>query len=202
MASIPTYSDSSPAISKMGNFLSNPAAFDTKFFNISPRAAEAMDPQQRILLHVTHEALENAGYVPDSTEGWKRERFGCFIGAATGDWADCLREQAGLYHSTGTRMPPTYCKGLICYALGTFRAFLSGRISHFLKWGGPSIAVDTACSSSIVAIYQACRALQNGDCNAALAGGVNIICSPDVGLSRCLHDKDLIDFLPCRTLPV
>jgi len=81
----------------------NPAAFDNKFFNISPRAAEAMDPQQRILLHVAHEALENAGYVSDSTESWKREGFGCFIGAATGDWADCLREQADLYHSTGTR---------------------------------------------------------------------------------------------------
>ena len=87
----------------MGNFLLNPAAFDNMFFNISPRAAEAMDPQQRILLHVAHEALENAGYVPDSTESWKGEGFGCFIGAATGDWADCLREQADLYHSTGTR---------------------------------------------------------------------------------------------------
>jgi len=84
-ASIPAYSDSSSIVSQMGNFLSNPAAFD-KFFNISPRAAEAMDPQQRILLHVAHEALENAGHVPDSTQSWKREGFGCFIGAATGDW--------------------------------------------------------------------------------------------------------------------
>ncbi|KAF9646285.1 ketoacyl-synt-domain-containing protein [Thelephora ganbajun] len=167
--SIPAYLDSPSIVSRMGNFLPNPAAFDHKFFNVSPRAAEAMDPQQRILLHVAHEALENAGYVPDSTQSWNREGFGCFIGAATGDWADCLREQADLYHSTGT-----------------LRAFLSGRVSHFLKWGGPSVVVDTACSSSIVAIYQACRALQNGDCNAALAGGVNIICSPDnfVGLSK------------------
>ena len=85
----------------MGNFLPNPAAFDNKFFNISPRAADAMDPQQRILLHAAHEALENAGYVPDSTMSWKREGFGCFIGAATGDWADCLREHVDLYHSTG-----------------------------------------------------------------------------------------------------
>ena len=102
--SIPAYLDSSPIVPRMGNFLSNPAAFDNKFFNISPRAAEAMDPQQRILLHVAYEALEDAGYVPDSTESWKREGFGCFIGAATGDWADCLREQADLYHSTGTRV--------------------------------------------------------------------------------------------------
>ena len=102
VTSIPAYLDPAPIISRMGNFLSNPAAFDYKFFNISPRAAEAMDPQQRILLHVAHEALENAGYVPDSTQSWKREGFGCFIGAATGDWADCLRDQADIYHSTGT----------------------------------------------------------------------------------------------------
>jgi len=101
--SIPAYLDSSSIVSRTGNFLLNPAAFDNKFFNISPRAAEAMDPQQRILLHVAHEALENAGYVPDSTESWKREDIGCFIGAATGDWADCLREQVDLYHPTGTR---------------------------------------------------------------------------------------------------
>lgn len=184
ITSIPAYSDSVSTISQMGNFLSNPAAFDNKFFNISPRAAEAMDPQQRILLHVAYEALENAGYVPDSTDSWKREDFGCFIGAATGEWADCLREQADLYHSTGISMPFLYGGSLTSYASGTLRAFLSGRVSHFMKWGGPSVVVDTACSSSIVAIHQACRALQNGDCSAALAGGVNIICSPDVRRSR------------------
>ena len=101
-ASNSAYLDPASVISRMGNFLSNPAAFDNKFFNISPRAADAMDPQQRILLHVAHDALENAGYVPDSTQSWKREDFGCFIGAATGDWADCLREHVDLYHSTGS----------------------------------------------------------------------------------------------------
>jgi len=108
--SIPAYLDPSSIVSQVGNFVSNPAAFDNKFFNISPRAAEAMDPQQRILLHVAHEALENAGYVPDSTKSWKRGGFGCFIGAATGDWADCLREQADLYHSTGTHIPSLCCE--------------------------------------------------------------------------------------------
>ena len=63
---------------------------------------------------------------------------------------------------------------------GTLAAFLSGRISYAMQLGGPSITVDTACSSSLVAIYQACRALVSGDCNAAIAGGVNIITSPDV----------------------
>jgi acyl transferase domain-containing protein len=193
-ASIPAYLESPSTVSRMGNFLSNPAAFDHKFFNISPRAAEAMDPQQRILLHVAHEALENAGYVPDSTQGWKRDGFGCFIGAATGEWADCLREEADLYYSTGIRLPSLSCETIISNALGTLRAFLSGRVSHFMKWGGPSVVVDTACSSSMVAIYQACRALQNNDCNAALAGGVNVICSPDVRWS-CCHDNGLIDLL-------
>jgi acyl transferase domain-containing protein len=65
-------------------------------------------------------------------------------------------------------------------SIGTLRAFLSGRISYAMGFGGPSVVVDTACSSSVVAIHQACRALLNGDCNAALAGGVNVITSPDV----------------------
>jgi acyl transferase domain-containing protein len=64
--------------------------------------------------------------------------------------------------------------------IGTLRAFLSGRISYAMRFGGPSVVVDTACSSSLVAIYQAYRALLNGDCDAALAGGVNVITSPDV----------------------
>lgn len=110
ISSIPAYLESPSIVSRAGNFISNPAAFDHKFFNISPRAAEAMDPQQRVLLHVAHEALENAGYVPDSTQSWKREAFGCFIGAATGEWGDCLREQADLYHSTGTRRPPDFAE--------------------------------------------------------------------------------------------
>lgn len=65
-------------------------------------------------------------------------------------------------------------------SIGTLRAFLSGRISYAMGFGGPSEVVDTACSSSLVAMHQACRALLNRDCNAALAGGVNVITSPDV----------------------
>ena len=101
--SIPAYLDSSSIVSQMGNFVPNLAAFDNKFFNISPRAVEAMDPQQRILLHVAHEALESAGYLPDSTKSRKRG-FRMFRWGCDGDWADCLREQADLYHSTGTRV--------------------------------------------------------------------------------------------------
>lgn len=113
----------------------------------------------------------------------------------------------GLFEGPGGHIPQhryhisfLYCDGLTNYVSGTLRAFLSGRISHFMKWGGPSVVVDTACSSSIVAIYQACRALQNGDCNAALAGGVNVVCSPDVRWSLCSNGGDFIYPLLCSTL--
>ncbi|KUI69012.1 Conidial yellow pigment biosynthesis polyketide synthase [Cytospora mali] len=154
---------------KHGNFLKNPFAFDNVFFGISPREAKSMDPQQRLLLHASFEALEDAGYAPDSTLSNMRDTFGVYIGVATGDYVDNLRGSPDVYYSTGT-----------------LRAFLSGRISYAYGFKGPSIVVDTACSSSLAAIYQACRALQTGDCQAALAGGVNVISSPDMylGLAR------------------
>lgn len=148
---------------KFGNFLENPAAFDPAFFNISPREARSLDPQQRVLLQTAYTAIENAGYVADSTASFARASFACYVGVATGDYAENLRDDIDVYYSTGN-----------------LRAFLSGRISYALKLGGPSLVVDTACSSSLVAIYQACRALAAGDCNAAVAGGVNVITSPDV----------------------
>ncbi|KAI0322049.1 beta-ketoacyl synthase [Amylostereum chailletii] len=152
-----------------GNFIDCPDAFDHKFFKISPREARSMDPQARVLLHTAYEALEDSGYVPGATPSFQPEMFGCYVGVATGDYVQNLRNDVDVYYSTGT-----------------LRAFLSGRISYAMRLGGPSVVVDTACSSSLVAIYQACRALMNHDCNAALAGGVNIITSPDmfVGLDR------------------
>ncbi|OAX36486.1 putative polyketide synthase [Rhizopogon vinicolor AM-OR11-026] len=152
-----------------GNFLECPYDFDYKYFKVSPREARSMDPQQRILLHTAHDALENAGYVPDATPSFQRDTFGCFIGSATQDHADNLREDIDVHYSTGT-----------------LKAFLSGRISYAMQFGGPSVVVDTACSSSIVAIHQACRALMNRDCSAAIAGGVNVMSSPNmfIGLER------------------
>nr|APH07629.1 PKS1 [Agaricomycetes sp.] len=152
-----------------GNFIRDPDVFDNEFFMISPREAQSLDPQQRILLHTAYEALENAGYVPNSTSSFQSNTFGIYIGSATGDYAHNLRNNIDVY-----------------YSIGTLRAFQSGRISHALRLGGPSVVIDTACSSSIVAMHQACRSLSNGDCSAALAGGVNIITSPDmfIGLDR------------------
>lgn len=128
-----------------------------------------MDPQQRLLLLGALDALEDAGYSPDATPSFQRDSFGVYVGVATGDYTDNLRDDIDVYYSPGT-----------------LRAFLSGRISYAFGWHGPSVVLDTACSSSAVALYHACRALQNGECAAALAGGVNTISSPDMymGLSR------------------
>ncbi|KAM3077744.1 polyketide beta-ketoacyl-synthase [Clarireedia jacksonii] len=152
-----------------GAFLDDPYCFDNDFFSISPREAKSMDPQQRILLHTTQAALEDAGYVGDATASFQRASMGCYIGVATGDYTDNLRNDIDVFYSPGN-----------------LRAFHSGRISYVYKLSGPSIVTDTACSSSAVSIYQACRALQTGECSAAIAGGVNVISSPDMylGLAR------------------
>ena len=84
-----------------GNFISAASSFDHKFFNISPREARSMDPQQRVLLHTTYEALENAGYVPNATPSFQRERIGCWVGAATRDYVQNLRNDVDIYYSTG-----------------------------------------------------------------------------------------------------
>ncbi|KAG6907234.1 Type I Iterative PKS [Tephrocybe rancida] len=152
-----------------GNFIEGADEFDNKFFKISPREAKSMDPQQRVLLHTAYEALEDSGYVPNSTPTTRPETFGCYIGVATHDYIQNLRNDIDVYYSPGT-----------------LKAFLSGRISYAMQLSGPSIVVDTACSSSNVALYQGARALMNRDCDSALVGGVNIITSPDMflGLDR------------------
>ena len=88
---------------KFGNFLENPFLFDNAFFGISPREARSMDPQQRLLLQTAYRALENAGYVPDSTASFSRETFGCFIGNATLDYDDNLKDDIDVYYAPGMR---------------------------------------------------------------------------------------------------
>ncbi|KAK4215595.1 hypothetical protein QBC37DRAFT_281428 [Rhypophila decipiens] len=157
-----------------GCFLPDSAAFafDNTFFSISPREALSMDPQQRMLLTAAHNALSDAGYVPDSTPTFDRSSMGCYVGLATGDYTANLGSNADNID--------------VYYSSGTLRAFAAGRISYFYKWSGPAMVTDTACSSSMVSIYQAVRALQGGDCKAALAGGANVITAPDMhlGLAR------------------
>ena len=150
-----------PGIAWWGNFLRNPDTFDHRFFKKSSREAIAWDPQQRILLEVVYEALESAGYFGVSSNP-EPDDYGCYIGAVNSN-----------YYDNVSCHPPT------AYAtLGTSRCFLSGCISHYFGWTGPSLSIDTACSSSLVAINTACRAIWSGECSRAIAGGTSIFTSP------------------------
>ncbi|THC93381.1 hypothetical protein EYZ11_007138 [Aspergillus tanneri] len=142
-----------------GNFVSGVDQFDYSLFGISPREATYMDPQQRIALQVAYQAVESSGYFGS---GAQNTDFGCYLGVGGSDYE----------HNVNAHMPTAFS------FIGTSRAFISGRISHFFKWTGPSITVDTACSSSAVAIHQACRDIVLGDCSMALAGGISIMSSP------------------------
>ncbi|CAD6593414.1 MAG: hypothetical protein ASARMPRED_007502 [Alectoria sarmentosa] len=142
-----------------GNFLRDIEAFDHGFFKKPPREAISMDPQQRILLQVAYEALESSGYFADSS---RPEDVGCYIGACATDYD----------FNIASHPPSAYS------AIGTLRSFLSGKLSHYFGWSGPSLVLDTACSSSAVAIHTACTALRTGQCSQALAGGVNTLTSP------------------------
>ncbi|KAF5857101.1 hypothetical protein ETB97_006245 [Aspergillus alliaceus] len=144
-----------------GNFLRDPDAFDHKFFKKSQREAVAWDPQQRILLEVVYEALESAGYFRAGVKP-EVDDYGCYIGAVMNNYYDNMS-----------------CQPTTAYAtVGTSRCFISGCVSHFFGWTGPSLTIDTACSSSLVAINTACRAIWSGECSQAVAGGTNVITSP------------------------
>jgi acyl transferase domain-containing protein len=95
-----------------GNFIDNVDEFDHEFFSISPREAKSMDPQQRILLHTAYEALENSGYVPNATATFQQDNFGCYIGAATHDYLQNLRDNIDVYYSPGR--PSQYLLFIAC----------------------------------------------------------------------------------------
>jgi acyl transferase domain-containing protein/acetyl esterase/lipase/acyl carrier protein/ubiquinone/menaquinone biosynthesis C-methylase UbiE len=144
-----------------GNFLHDPEAFDHRFFKKSSREAIAWDPQQRILLEVVYEALESAGYFGPAAQQ-QPDDYGCYIGAVMNNYYDNVS-----------------CHPATAYAtLGTSRCFISGCMSHYFGWTGPSLTIDTACSSSLVALNTACRAIWSGECSRAIAGGTNVISSP------------------------
>ena len=148
-----------------GGFLTEVDTFDSQFFNISPREATSLDPQQRLLLEVSWEALENAHQV---SEQLYNSLTGVFIGISTNDYLKRL---------LGTEAPDAY--------FGTGNAFsaAAGRLSYVLGLTGPSMAVDTACSSSLVAVHLACQSLRQQECHLALAGGVNLLLSPEASIT-------------------
>src|SRR6185295_51973 len=154
--------------SRFGGFIRDIDRFDAEFFGITPREAATMDPQQRLLLEVTWEALEDAGQAPDRLAG---SRTGVFVGMASSDYA-ALQLKTGDLEAVGAY-----------YASGIAHSVASGRVSYVLGLQGPSLSVDTACSSSLVAVHLACQSLRADECRMALAAGVNLILSPENGIS-------------------
>ena len=150
-------------VTRRGGFLAQVDRFDPHFFGISPREAITMDPQQRLLLETAWEALESAAIAPDSLVG---SATGVFVGITASDYGALLRRDK-------STEPDVYV------ATGSVLNAAAGRLSFTLGLQGPSVAVDTACSSSLVAVHLACQSLRNGETNLALAGGVNVILTPD-----------------------
>ncbi|HEX5883031.1 MAG TPA: type I polyketide synthase, partial [Pyrinomonadaceae bacterium] len=151
---------------RWGAFVENVDQFDAAFFGISPREATHMDPQQRLVLEVAWEALEDAGQAVERLAGTST---GVFLGIYNNDYAwlqSDAPEDIDVYAATGGG-----------------QGIAANRLSYLLDLRGPSIAVDTTCSSSLVAVHLACQSLRNGECCLALAGGVNLLLSPEIALS-------------------
>ncbi len=155
---------------RYGGFVNNMDQFDCGFFGINPREAACLDPKQRILLEVAWESLENANIPAESLFGTST---GVFVGIANFDYMSRQMSSLALseldnYFTTGSSL---------CVA--------AGRLSYILGLNGPSFIVDTACSSSLLAIHLACRSLRVGESNLAIAGGVNMLLSPEISVNFC-----------------
>lgn len=163
--------DPDPAVpgkmnTRWGGFLDDIEGFDAEFHGISAREAARMDPQQRLALEVAWEALEDAGIPADALAG---SPTGVFMGVSSFDHATALwssMRDIQPYDGTGGAL-----------------SIVANRLSYAFNLRGPSLVVDTACSSSLVAIQLACQALRSGEADLALAGGVNVVTSPRIGLS-------------------
>ena len=156
---------------RSGGFIEGVDRFDAQFFGMSPREASRADPQQRVLMEVAYEAVEDAGLAPERLAGTKS---GVFIGIAAVDY---VAIQAS---SPERRSINAYTN------LGMAMCIAANRISYLFDLHGPSLAVDTACSSSLVATHLACQSIWNQECELALAGGVNVILRPEgtIGFSK------------------
>ena len=146
---------------RSGGLISNPDAFDNDFFGIPPREAEAMDPQQRLLLQTAWRAIEDATLDPRGQAG---SNTGVFVGVMANEWAHLhMHDYREITAQAGS---------------GNGYFMTANRLSYQLDLKGPSLAVDTACSSSLVAVHVAAQALRNGECDQAIAAGVNLTLTP------------------------
>jgi len=154
---------------KRGGFVDQLKSFDAAFWGISPREAMRMDPQQRWLLETAWEAIEDAGVAPNSLRGGN---VGVFVGISTHDYGSLQHDDLSR-HDVHTNSGGTL-------------SIAANRISYLFDFKGPSAAVDTACSSALVAVTLACRGIWSGQCDCALAGGVNALITPHafIGFSK------------------
>ncbi len=150
--------------SKHGGFIEDIDLFDAHFFGIHEREASQMDPQQRILLEQSHVLFENCGYLPENLKG---SDTGIFLGISQSNYSDLIKMAEQDIYS----------------GLGGALSIAANRLSYHYDFTGPSIAIDTACSSSLVAVHNAILSLRNGECGLAIAGGVNIVLSPEVSVA-------------------
>ncbi len=150
---------SDPTYVKLGTTLDQADFFDASFFNYSPREAEIMDPQHRVFLECSHQALEDAGYDPETYDGL----IGVYAGSTIGS-----------YLSPNVNSEVVTSVGRYPVLLGNDKDFVPTRVSYKLNLKGPSINVQTACSTSLVAVHLACQSLLSAECDIALAGGVSI----------------------------
>lgn len=152
-----------------GGFIDGVEQFDPLFFNISPKEAEMMDPQERLFLQTVYQAIEDAGYTRQtlgaSTDSNENHQVGVYVGV--------MYEEYQLYGAQAQALSQS------SVALSGNPASIANRVSYFCNFNGPSMAVDTMCSSSLTAIHLACQSLITQECSTAIAGGVNISVHPN-----------------------
>ncbi|MEQ3530216.1 amino acid adenylation domain-containing protein [Pseudoalteromonas sp. XMcav11-Q] len=165
---------------RLGGYLENVDEFDAALFGISPLEAKHIDPQHRLLLQTTYHAIQHAGYQPATLAG---SNIGVYVGISQNDYFLLSQQQQKSTAYLGT---------------GTALSIAANRISYSFNFTGPSVAIDTACSSSLVALHHAIQALRNGETNAALVAGVNLILSDDV-TKACENAQMLAADGHCKT---